>query len=91
MLGLLLLPAAREIAFTQKGQYADTYPLKILEVIDFKISLLKKKTKNLLISRSCPAGHYLLAGRLFSSFFFPLSNIYMYSHIQPVSLPFLST
>lgn len=33
--GLLSLPLASEIAFTDKKQDTDTYPLKILEVIDF--------------------------------------------------------
>lgn len=29
------LPVASETAFNKKEQYTDTYPLKILEVIDF--------------------------------------------------------
>lgn len=85
-LGLLLLPAAGEIVFIKKDQYADTYPLKMLEVIDFEFSLLKKKSIN---SQVLSSRTYLLAGRLFS--FFSLSNIYTYLHIQPVSLSFLST
>lgn len=62
---------------------ARTHPLKILEVRVFSISLLKKKPVNFQVLSSRT---YLLAGRLFFLFFFLVSNIYTYLHIEPVSV-----
>lgn len=85
-LGLLLLPAASELVFTKQQQSTDTQPLKILEVIDFKISLLKKKS----VKFPGPVQQDISVGRKMLFLLFSLLNIYTYLHIQPVSLSFLS-